>query len=677
MLTRDLSGFVKCAIDGDRTTFKKPDRRDEIHGIYIEVEQIPYIARMIPDGFRGYIILHFSAPLKQQETLEKILASKQMKERGIEAVCINQRAHKGNSEFSEASVDLSDVSFNNGVPDVVCAGNTILKNLRIGKGSKKIGRYAFADCAGLEEVFIEDGITEIGDGAFISCTALKQLTLPDSIEKIGKGAFKNCTSLTEIRIPAGVEVIDVSVFENCINLNTIYIHPGVKVIGQDAFKGCRELKIVEIPESVEEIGEGAFENCTTMQTAEIGSGVKSIGNGAFRGCKSLSSVVFNPKKCSVERIGDSAFDGCISLQEFSLPELKKKQQTIGKKAFVGCTGLTDVSIMGVSEIGDSAFKNCNSLSSITFGKKLKSIGDMSFSSCCSLTEIEFPESIEKIGFCAFDGCEKLSKVTFSKKAKIEELEYGTFRDCVSLKEIQLPENLEIIGESVFSECSSLESISIPSKTKKIDERAFLNCTKLKHVIIPKSVTEIGGGAFGRCKGLKELKIHKSSIKGLSRGAFDGYEGDTEDIATNLTLHVIETNKNYEVINGELMIRGKEFSRQIGEEYDSNQSEGQEEAKDIVYGDEPDLPDGIEEHGGVYEAKPTKHKKSIFNPIPIGEIAEEIKYAREKRGGVRALSGESQISLGGILRAISGRRPKGPKKRAKPVPEQLGDGTPEI
>ncbi len=61
-----------------------------------------------------------------------------------------------------------------------------------------ISNYAFADCTGLTNITIPDGINNIGDFAFNGCTGLTQLTLPNSNCTIGTYCFAGCSSLTTI-----------------------------------------------------------------------------------------------------------------------------------------------------------------------------------------------------------------------------------------------------------------------------------------------------------------------------------------------------------------------------------------------------------------------------------------------------------------------------------------------
>ena len=79
--------------------------------------------------------------------------------------------------------------------------------------------------------------------------------------------------------------------------------------------------------------------------------------------------------------------------------------SIGESAFRGCESLTSVTIPdSVTRIGDGAFLKCSSLTSITIPDSVTSIGKRAFERCKSLTSITIPDSVTSIGAGAFAVC---------------------------------------------------------------------------------------------------------------------------------------------------------------------------------------------------------------------------------------------------------------------------------
>ena len=143
----------------------------------------------------------------------------------------------------------------------------------------------------------------------------------------------------------------------------------------------------------------------------------------------------------------------------------KKVTTIGDRAFNDCTSLTSVTIPeGVTSIGDDAFSLCVNLTSISLPKSLTSIGSWGFSAA-GLTSITIPENVRSIGCDAFFSCGKLKKVV-------------------------LPEGITRISSRTFAMCRNLTDITIPDSVTSIDEGAFCGCDKLDSIVIPDSVIEI-------------------------------------------------------------------------------------------------------------------------------------------------------------------------------------------
>ena len=152
---------------------------------------------------------------------------------------------------------------------------------------------------------------------------------------------------------------------------------------------------------------------------------------------------------------------------------------------------------GYTNIGDCAFYNCYSLTSITIPNSVTSIGDFAFYNCPNLTSIVIPNSVTNIGCYAFCWCHSLTSITIPNS--VTSIEYGA-----------------------FAHCSGLTSITIPSSVTSIGHGAFQCCTSLTSIIIPNSVTSIGYGAFYKC-GINLPKRYDD------KGRLIAYKGFDEDM----------------------------------------------------------------------------------------------------------------------------------------------------
>jgi hypothetical protein len=106
----------------------------------------------------------------------------------------------------------------------------------------------------------------------------------------------------------------------------------------------------------------------------IPSGYTSIGSSAFRSATKLETVTFEANS-QLTSIGEKAFFNTPSLTSIIIPS---KVTSIGTSAFY-VTGLTSITIPeGVTSIGNFAFSNATSLTSISIPSTVTSIGDYAF-----------------------------------------------------------------------------------------------------------------------------------------------------------------------------------------------------------------------------------------------------------------------------------------------------------
>ena len=180
----------------------------------------------------------------------------------------------------------------------------------------------------------------------------------------------------------------------------------------------------------------------------------------------------------------------------------------------------------VTSIGESAFRNCRGLTSITIPENVTSIGNQAFSGCSDLTSITLPESVRSIGFEAFQYCSDLTSITLPNS--VTSIGHSAFFCCSSLTSITLPERVTSIGKYAFSGCSSLTSVTIPERVTSIGESAFSSCSSLTVIVIPKGVTSIGEDAFWGCTKLKVV-INGSDLDIKTGSTSNGYLGYYADI----------------------------------------------------------------------------------------------------------------------------------------------------
>ena len=171
------------------------------------------------------------------------------------------------------------------------------------------------------------------------------------------------------------------------------------------------------------------------------------------------------------------------------------------------------------KIGEYAFYNCGSLTSVNIPSSVTEIGERAFKECTSLTSVNIPSSVTLIGIGAFYGCTSLTSVNIPSSVTL--IGSGAFYGCTSLTSVNIPSSVKEIGSSVFEGCSSLTSVNISSGVTEIGYYAFYKCTSLISVNIPSSVKEIGNGAFSGCNSLKSIYVFAEDVPSTGNGAFNG------------------------------------------------------------------------------------------------------------------------------------------------------------
>lgn len=199
--------------------------------------------------------------------------------------------------------------------------------------------------------------------------------------------------------------------------------------------------------------------------------------------------------------------------------------SIGEDAFWECSSLTSVTIpYSVTSIGGSAFRDCSSLTSITIPKSVKSIGTCVFGGCNSLVSIAVEE-----GNTIYDSRESCNAIvetatnTLIAACKVTIIPStvtainGAFR-YTDLISINIPSSVTNIGYAAFESCDSLISVNIPNSVTNIDDFAFWGCSSLPSITIPSSVTNIGLAAFYFCHSLSAITI-PDGVKTIGNLAF--------------------------------------------------------------------------------------------------------------------------------------------------------------
>ena len=428
-----------------------------------------------------------------------------------------------------------------------------------------IGNESFSG-SNLTSVIIPNSVTIICDRAFFLCNSLKTIDIPNGVTTIEDNAFSSCGGLMTVSISESVTDIANNVFEYSSKLTEINVAEGnTKYSSENGILFSKDKKTIlrypvgktatmySIPESVTTIGEIAFKDCNKLSAVTIPNSVKAIGESAFRSCSGLKSIII-PE--SVTSIGNSVFEGCTSLSSVTIPNTIT---TIPFYGFRACRNLTTISLPNTITCVESyAFEECDKLEFYEYDNALylgnsenhyfalinakstditaceinsncKVIAGRAFKDCNSLTTITVPNSVVGIGSGAFTGCSSLESMTLpfvgDKRHALTDAWQYPFGYIFGYENYDggyktspyfyYRDNASSIGSTFFIP-ASLKSVTL-TDCDYIQSNAFGDCDNLTSITIPTTVTQIESGAMPKGENLTIYCSLKSAPRGWVSG----------------------------------------------------------------------------------------------------------------------------------------------------------------
>ena len=230
----------------------------------------------------------------------------------------------------------------------------------------------------------------------------------------------------------------------------------------------------------------------------------------------------------VTSIGDFAFYNCSSLTSVTIPDSVK---SIGYHAFDGCsdslfdtTTIPGVKLVDGWAVGHEEMVLAPGNLNLT---GIRGIGNRAFECWSGFTSVTIGNGVTSIGKEAFYRCSGLMSFAVDDGNASYKSVNGLLltKDGKTLVigvkgDVVIPDSVTSIGDIAFSCCSGLTSVTIPDSVTSIGKDAFRSCGGLTSVTIPDSVTSIGEFAFTDCVGLTSVMIG-DSVTSIGKDAFYG------------------------------------------------------------------------------------------------------------------------------------------------------------
>ena len=415
--------------------------------------------------------------------------------------------------------------------------NNGIKKVVIPKTVTSIGDWVFSYTSGMTDCIIESEITEIGCNMFSGCYALSSLTLPATVTSTSSNSFQYCEKLKEIHFGGTTEqwkAVSIYSWGNVPDDVIIYCTDGK--VDKNGNVTKYETRVVCTYNVTQTTGNTqlTYESLTLSNhftSMEVDGTEVTLATGYTFTTTGEHTVKFTLKDSTT--IGNQAFYNCKSLTSVTIPN---SVTTISGDAFCN-TSLISVTIPdSVTSIGNNAFRECSRLTSVTIGNGVTSIGNYAFSNCRILTSVTIGSGVTSIEDFAFSYCTGLTSVTIG--SSVTNIGNQAFEYCSGLTSVTIPDSVTSIGDSAFNGCENLTSVTIGSGVTSIGGRAFNGCENLTSVTIPNSVTSIDDYAFQECYSLTSVTIG-SGVTSIGQQAFNNtpwyksYSADTANQYGNI------------------------------------------------------------------------------------------------------------------------------------------------
>ncbi len=312
----------------------------------------------------------------------------------------------------------------NEISDFCFAYCSSLKTVNVHSGITYIGNSAFSGTA-IESIVLPEGLTYLGSYAFAN-TCLTEITIPVGVTDIFSGTFFNAP-IASVVFLSELKTIGDNAFCG-ITAETIVLPDSVTNVGNAAFAGNPNLVSIDLGSGIKTIGQGVFSHCPVLEYVYVGEALEKAGVNIFTESPNVKYNVYKDVRYIGSEENPYVLVIGVDKNNISVIDLHDDAIVILEEAFQYVSTATELHLgASIKYIGPFAFVDMSGLEVITVdeaNEKYHSSGNSIILTAektlvygCKTTVIPSDGSVTTIGNNAFAELSTISSIAIPKAVK--------------------------------------------------------------------------------------------------------------------------------------------------------------------------------------------------------------------------------------------------------------------
>jgi hypothetical protein len=207
----------------------------------------------------------------------------------------------------------------------------------------------------------------------------------------------------------------------------------------------------------------------------------------------------------------------------------------------------------VTDIDNSAFRNCKELTSISIPETVNEIAIGNGVTALSSGLVSIVVHPDNLVYDSRDNCNAIIETKTNKliagcnntviPANVTAIGDHAFQDMDGLTTLEIPSSVTSIGMQAFNMCDGITTLAIPNSVTTIDYLAFSWMSNLKSIVIGTGITNFEDAAFQDCHALTSVTLLSQLPPTVSDGDDPFFVYPSSSMKGQITLYVPKGSKS--------------------------------------------------------------------------------------------------------------------------------------